>query len=62
MNPDLDLKHPSDCYARVLGVDHKWHIALLWENKTCCGIDILEKNEDNVPKSKSYFSCYECTY
>lgn len=55
------IDYPDECFIDVIGKDNKAHIALSWENKCLCGVDIKEKNPNPSFRIK-HFSCYECTY
>jgi len=45
----------------VIGEDRKIHLAYPWENKTVCGVSIIDKTpSEKILQEK--FSCYECLY
>ena len=50
-------EHKINC----LGIDRKLHMCYPWEDKTMCGIKILNKKLTAVDIVYR-LSCYECTY
>lgn len=61
INTNDKIDYPDECFIDAIGKDGKAHIALSWESKCLCGVEITQKNPKPEFRIK-HNSCYECTY